>query len=116
MRSWRACNACRPRWAPDCCGAKAPWYSNAVRVLSPPSVGLLFRERVRPAQLDEVGPGDDPEALEAPVSLLEEDHFLPAARAYGLHQTPSRGELILERPGYGRERRRDQDGIVGGVL
>jgi hypothetical protein len=79
-------------------------------------VDLLLRERVCAIEFDEAGPGNDLETHEIPRSFLEEDYLLPAARTDGLHQTSFCGELFLERPGDGRERRGDQDGVVGGVL
>jgi hypothetical protein len=54
-------------------------------------------------EFDEAGPGNDLQAHEIPRSFLEEDHLLPAARTYGLHQTSPRGELFLEWPGDGRD-------------
>jgi hypothetical protein len=67
-------------------------------------------------EFDEAGLGNDLEAHEIPGSFLEEDHLFPAARTYGLHQASPCGELFLERLRDGRERRGDQDGVVGGVL
>lgn len=46
-------------------------------------------------EFDEAGPGNDLEAHEIPRSFLEEDHLLPAARTYGLHQASTCGELFL---------------------
>jgi hypothetical protein len=46
-------------------------------------------------EFDEAGPGNDLEAHEIPRSFLEEDHLLPAARTYRLHQASTCGELFL---------------------
>ena len=78
--------------------------------------GLLLQERVRTVEPDEASLGDCAAPREPSSALLEEDHLLPAARTYRLHQAPSRSELGLKRPRDGRECRGDQDGVVRSVL
>ncbi len=60
---------------------------------------LLLRKGVGAVKSYEACPGYSAAPHEPSKALLEEDHLLPAAWAYWLHQSPSHGELLLERPG-----------------
>ena len=74
------------------------------------------RERVCAVEPYEACPGYCAASHESSSAVLEEDHLLPAAWTYRLHQPPSRSELLLKRPRDGLESRPDQDGVVRSVL
>src|ERR671921_803585 len=73
-------------------------------------------ERVRAVEPDEMGTDDCPAAPQALRSFFEQHYPLFAARTYRLDEPSAEGKLLYKRRWGPRERCRDQDRGVKGML
>src|ERR687895_41559 len=76
--------------------------------------GLTRGEPVGPVQPDEVGRCDAPPALQAGGRALEQDDLVVPTRAYWLHESPARYELLHQRRRNACKSGGDQDGVERG--